>query len=229
MKKLIPEPIKPHCDRKGGAVNLMLSALMLESAGMVEEGHDAAAVEQAGKAAFGAEQGFLSWMDEIGLVNAVKFLFHLSLRDQGEGGLFHKYNNFFSPPEILKKRLAETGAAGEKGVKWITPEESQKTPSDALTINVLIKRLQAVSFMVAVELAEAGLLTVKEVEKSCKQAFQWKEGPFGLMNQTGIPETLNMVTEKMELSHRREINFPVPQMLIDQVHENKFWNLEEEE
>lgn len=226
MKKLIPEPVKLHHERKGGAANLMLAALMLEAARMVEEGYDIPAIEQAGKAAFGGDQGFLSWMDEIGLMDSVKFFFHLSRREREEDNLYQKYDNFFSPPEILKKRLAQTGKAGKKGVKWLTPEETQKTPSDALTINLLIKRFQAVAFMVAAEVVEAGLLTVKEAETSFPQALLWKEGPFSLMNQTGIPETMNMVTEKMELSHRQEINFPVPQMLIDQVRENKFWDLE---
>jgi 3-hydroxyacyl-CoA dehydrogenase len=83
--------------------------------------------------------------------------------------------------------------------------------------------------MVAAEVVEAGLLTVKEAESSFRQALLWKEGPFTLMNQTGIPETMNMVTEKMELSHSQEINFPVPQRLIDQVRENKFWDLGEGE
>lgn len=229
MKKLIPEPVKLHHERKGGAANLMLTALMLEAARMVEEGYDIPTVEQAGKAAFGGDQGFLSWMDEIGLLDSMKFLFHLALHDKKKNSLFEKYNNFFSPPEILKQRLAQTGGAGKKGVKWLTPEESQKTPSDALTINMLIKRFQAVAFMVAAEVVEAGLLTVKEAESSFRQALLWKEGPFTLMNQTGIPETMNMVTEKMELSHSQEINFPVPQRLIDQVRENKFWDLGEGE
>jgi len=229
MKKIISEPVNLHHERKGGAVNLLLSALMLEASRMVEDGSDIATVEQAGKAAFGAKQGFLSWMDEIGLLNTVKFLFHLSHREEKENSLYHKYDNFFSPPEILKKRLAQTGKAGEKGIKWITPEESQKTPSDALAIKMLIKRYQAVAFMVAAEVVEAGLLTVKEAEESFRESFQWRNGPFTLMNQTGIPEAMNMVTEKLELSHRHEINFPVPQRLIDQVRENEFWDLETEE
>jgi len=229
MKKLISEPVPLHGERKGGAVNLILSALMLEAARMVEEGHDAASVEQAGKAAFGGNQGFLAWMDDVGLMNTVKFLFFLSRKKNKNDSFYQKYHNFFSPPDILKKRLAQTAEAGKQGPKWMTPEETQKTPSDALVINMLIKRFQAVAFMAAAEIVEENLLTVPELEKACRKAFQWKEGPFSLMNQTGLPESLNMITEKMELSHRQEINFPVPQLLIDRVHENKFWNLEEEE
>lgn len=227
MKALIPEPVPPHKKRKGGAVNLMLAALMLEAVRMVEEGYDVPSVEQAGKAAFGSGKGFLSWMDETGLVNAVKFLFYLSRRDGGEDNLSQKYDNFFSPPEVLKKRLARTGAAGPQGVKWAVSKEAEKIPSDALTLNMLIKRFLAVSFMIAAELVEEGLLTVPEAEKSCGKAFLWKDGPFNLMNQTGIPEALTMVTERMELSHRKEINFPVPQLLIDQAQKNKLWNLED--
>jgi hypothetical protein len=44
-----------------------------------------------------------------------------------------------------------------------------------------------------------------------------------MMDEMGIGEALNIVTEKMELSHRREISFYVPRLLITQAQKNKPW------
>jgi enoyl-CoA hydratase/carnithine racemase len=64
------------------------------------------------------------------------------------------------------------------------------------------------------------------VDRLCQNAFLWKEGPFTLMNKMGINEALHIVTERMELSHRREISFPVPALLIAQAQKNEPWPLE---
>ena len=59
----------------------------------------------------------------------------------------------------------------------------------------------------------------------CQTAFLWPEGPFALMNRVGIGASLQLVTEKMELSHRQEISFPVPLLLIQQAKRNEPWPL----
>ena len=79
--------------------------------------------------------------------------------------------------------------------------------------------------MVSVEVVEAGLLKLQDMDTLCKQAFKWEEGPFALMNRLGLDEVMRIVTEKMEMSHRKEINFPVPRMLISQVQKNVPWPL----
>jgi 3-hydroxyacyl-CoA dehydrogenase len=61
------------------------------------------------------------------------------------------------------------------------------------------------------------------LDRLCRAAFSWPAGPFALMNAVGLGEALRMVTEKMELSHRREINFPIPRILIEQAQKNEPW------
>jgi hypothetical protein len=46
-----------------------------------------------------------------------------------------------------------------------------------------------------------------------------------MMNRIGIQEAMRMVTEKMEMSHRQEINFPIPKLLIEQAQKNEPWPL----
>ena len=75
------------------------------------------------------------------------------------------------------------------------------------------------------EIVEAGLLEIGDIEKTCLEVFGWKEGPFAMMNRLGLEETMRKVTEKMEMSHRQEINFPIPKLLIDQARKNEPWPL----
>jgi 3-hydroxyacyl-CoA dehydrogenase len=79
--------------------------------------------------------------------------------------------------------------------------------------------------MIATELVESGILKLQDVERLCKETFGWEEGPFSMMNRLGIQRALQMVTEKMELSHRKEINFPIPWLLISQAQKNEPWPL----
>lgn len=81
------------------------------------------------------------------------------------------------------------------------------------------------AFMTATEVVGAGIIKLKDVDRLCQSAFVWPEGPFGLMNKVGLGEALRMVTEKMELSHRQEINFPIPRLLIEQAQKNEPWVL----
>jgi len=87
------------------------------------------------------------------------------------------------------------------------------------------QRFQAVAFMTASEVVQAGLLDPPVCDRLCQLAFGWPEGPFTMMNRLGLEASLQMVTERMELSHRREINFPVPRNLIERGQKNEPWPL----
>jgi dGTPase len=67
---------------------------------------------------------------------------------------------------------------------------------------------------------ESGIVELAGLEKLCTSDLLWKEGPFSMMNSMGIDEALKIVTERMYLSHRKEINFPVPRLLITQAQKN---------
>jgi 3-hydroxyacyl-CoA dehydrogenase len=75
------------------------------------------------------------------------------------------------------------------------------------------------------ELLAAAFITAAEVDRLCQAAFLWPKGPFALMNQVGVGPALELVTEKMELSHRQEISFPVPRFLTQQARKNEPWPL----
>ena len=66
-KNLIEEPFPLRKERKGGAANLILIALLLEASRMVDENFDVPSVESAAKSVFGLSKGYLSIMDEIGI------------------------------------------------------------------------------------------------------------------------------------------------------------------
>lgn len=208
---LIAEPITLRRERRGGAVNLWLAGILLEAARMVDDDIAATEVEAAARSAFGCERGLLERITEMGADRLTAFLDDLTRRAGPEDPLFQRYDNFFTPAAALSfpERLAlpEGAAAGED---WLLQDH-------------LVKRFQGVAFMIAAELIEAGLLTVEELNRAAVQAIGAGEGPFSMMNRLGIQESLQIVTERMEMSHRREINFPVPKRLIEQAQKNTPW------
>jgi 3-hydroxyacyl-CoA dehydrogenase len=226
FKGLITEPTPLLKPRKGGALNLIYTGLLLEASRMVDDGAEVHYIEAAAKNAFGVSKGFLSQMDDVGIPKAVAAMEALSDDSDPEDPVYKKYYNFFRPSGSLRKRLEEYGQSGDKKtVQWVSTEDAQKQPTDLMLVDLLKKRFQAVSFITAVEVVEAGLLKPIDVDKAVKKAFQWKEGPFSMMNRLGLEETMNLVTEKMQRSHRQEINFPIPRLLINQAQKNEPWPL----
>lgn len=226
LETLIPEPIKLLKQRRGGAANVILTALLLEAARMVDEGYDVATIEAAARKAFKIPAGFLAQMNEIGLHAAISYMFTLADSSEPDDPFYLVYDNFFTPCESCKKILGKYNAAQDKsGISWIDPAELDKPVQDYLVLGLLQKRFQAVVFMTAAEIVDAGIVKLLDVDKMCRMAFGWEEGPFSAMNRLGIQEAMQMVTEKMELSHRREINFPIPKLLIIQAQRNEPWPL----
>ena len=68
---LVPEVAPIKTERKGCATNLILIALFLEAARMVDDGFETIDIEAAAQKAFGIPKGFLAQMDEIGIVKTV--------------------------------------------------------------------------------------------------------------------------------------------------------------
>ena len=226
IETLIPEPRTLLRNRRGGAANVILTALLVEAARLVDEKYDIPVIEKAGRVAFKTKKGFLSLMDEIGLHAAISYLFTLSDASEPDDPFFKVYDNFFMPCESCKAILDAYNAAEDKStVKWVSQEEQEKKVDDFLVLKLLIKRFQAVAFMTASEVVDAGVIRLKDVEEICRRDFGWEEGPFAMMNRMGIQEAMQMVTEKMELSHRKEINFPIPKLLITQAQNNTPWPL----
>ncbi len=212
--------------RKGGAADVIFVSLLLEAARMVDDGFDIPSIEAAGKKAFNMPMGFLNLMDANGIPLGIHTMYSFSDSSSPDDPLYKAYDNFFTPPESYKKLMGEYQNAEDKSsVRWVSEEEAKTEAKDLMLIDTLKHRFLAVAFMTSVEVVEAGVIEMDEVDKLCQNAFLWKEGPFALMNKMGMMEVMRVVTERMELSHRKEINFPIPQILIEQVQKGEPWPL----
>jgi 3-hydroxyacyl-CoA dehydrogenase len=209
-----PTPILSS--RKGGAADVIFVSLLLEAARMADEGIEILSIEEAGKRAFDMPMGFLSLMDHNGLLLGFQTMRVFSDPSDPEDPLFKRYRNFFTPPKAFEQ-LAEKYCKTEdkSSVRWIPENLSEKEPQDWVAVDILKNRFLAVAFMTAVECVDAGVIHRDELDRLCQTAFRWKQGPFALMDRMGMGEVMRIVTERMEFSHRREINFPIPKLLIE--------------
>ncbi len=213
--------------RKGGAADVIFVSLLLEAARMVDEGLDIPSIEEAGRRAFNMPVGFLGLMDATGIPLGIYTMYSFSDSSNPDDPLFKAYGNFFTPPESYKRLLDKFQRAKDKSsVKWVAEKDAKKKPKDSKLVDTLKNRFLAVGFMTSVEVVEAGVIEMDEVDKLCQNAFLWREGPFALMNKMGISEVMRIVTERMELSHKKEINFPIPKLLIEQAQKGEPWPIE---
>lgn len=227
LKPIFPEPEEYLQKRKGGIINLMFTALCVEATRQIDEGFDVISIETAGKKAFDISQGFFSAMEKIGIDEVIEYMEYLSDDSDADDPLSSVYHNFFSPGPAALEKLNEYREAQDKSmVTWISFNEKNREAEDFMLVDMLKKRFQAVAFMIASDLYGAGFGELKEIDTLCKKYLDWKKGPFLLMNEIGINDVMQMVTERMQLSHRREINFPVPRCLIEQAQKNAPWPIE---
>ncbi len=214
--------------RKGGAADVIFVSLLLEAARMLDDGFDIPTIEAAGKKAFQIPMGFLRLMDHTGIPLGIHTMESFSDDSNPQDPLYKVYHNFFSPPESYRNLLEKYQKAEDKSsVKWVSEEEAQEEPEDLMLVDALKDRFLAVGFTTAAEVVDSGVIKMEDVDRLCQAAFLWKEGPFALMNKVGIQEVMRMVVDRMQLSHRKEINFPVPKLLISQAQKNKPWMLEQ--
>jgi 3-hydroxyacyl-CoA dehydrogenase len=212
--------------RKGGAADVIFVSLLLEAARMVDDGFDVPSIEAAGKKAFSMPMGFLSLMDANGIPLGIHTMYSFSDSSNPDDPLYKAYKNFFTPPECYKRLLDKYQKAEDKSsVRWVSEEDAKTDAKDLMLIDTLKNRFLAVAFMTSVEVVEAGVIEMDEVDRLCQNAFLWKEGPFALMNKIGMMEVMRIVAERMELSHRNEINFPIPKLLINQAQKGERWPL----
>jgi enoyl-CoA hydratase/3-hydroxyacyl-CoA dehydrogenase len=225
-KSLIPDTVPLLKERKGGVADVIFVSLLLEASRMVDDGIDIPGIEGAAKKAFDIPKGFLSQMDDTGIDATVSRMYSLSDSSDPDDPIYQVYNNFFTPSESCKEMLEKYNQAKDKSsVKWVSEEDSRKEPKDFMLVDLLERRFLGVAFMTATEVVNAGVVKLEDVDKLCKNALRWKEGPYSLMNKIGIRGVMRIVTEKMVLSHRKEINFPIPRLLISQAQKDQPWPL----
>lgn len=221
---LVPETAPIKKERKGCATNLILTAMLLEAARMVDDGFETFDIEASAQKAFGIPKGFLVQMEEIGISKTIAAMEHLADVSDPEAPLASVYYNFFTPANSCRQILDEYNNAEDKSsVVWVTEKDAKRKPFDFMLVDNLSKRFMAVSFAVSTELVNSEVIELTDLERLCKDVFGWKEGPFALMNAMGIEDSLQLVTEKMQFSHRKEINFPVSRLLITQAQKNTPW------
>lgn len=212
--------------RRGGVANIILISLILEALRLIEEGFEASLIEEAGRLAFDAPYGFISLLSFIGIETALAAASSLAQASEPSDPLRLIYDNFFSLPFELQQLLKKEGLDGfETFLKGKESKKNRDLHLDPLVLELARQRFQAVAFMTAAEVVEAGLIDPPACDRLCQLAFQWSEGPFAKMNRMGIEASLRLVTERMELSHRREINFPVPRNLIEKAQRKELWPL----
>jgi len=203
---------------------LLLTALLLEAARMVDDGLAVFDIEAGAKKAFGIPKGYLSQMDELGIPKAIRAMEYLSDTSGKDDPLTRIYDNFFSPANSCRQIHDEYNRAADKStVVWVTEKDAKRKSFDFMLVDNLGKRFKAVAFAISTELVESGIIELQDLEKLCKDAFGWTKGPFTMMNDMGLEESLRVVTEKMQFSHRKEINFPVSRLLITQAQKNTPW------
>ncbi|MFA9452343.1 MAG: 3-hydroxyacyl-CoA dehydrogenase family protein [Candidatus Aminicenantaceae bacterium] len=222
--RLIEEPYPLRKERKGGAASLMLAAQMLEACRMKDDGMEIPHIDAVATTTFGIPTGFLARMDEIGIVKTCEYLSGMADETDAEDPIFQKYFNFFTPARSLAERCEKGREAGAAPL-WKAGAVKDAEPKDFMVVDLLKKRFQAVAFITATEIVEEEILEMAEVEKLCREGFGWREGPFAMMNRMGIAEAMRKVTEKMEMSHRQEINFPITNLLITQANKDEPWPL----
>lgn len=219
--QLIAESIPPIRERKGGAVNLVLAAVLLEAARMIDEGVDVANIENAAHGVFQLSEGIISLIGRFGPEKLVAVLKSYADDSDPEEPLFRTYQNFFSPAACL--------GAGSERRELFAGRNPGPSPlpgiDDPEQVDRLKERFMGTSFMTAAEVVDSGIQDLQTVDRLCRQDLGWKEGPFSMMNRIGIGEAMRVVTKKLEQSHRREINFPVPDLLIEQVRRGEPWPL----
>lgn len=213
--ELVQEPFPLKKPRRGGALNLLLASLILEAGRMLDEGRTVKEVEEASRRAFKSSEGILSFCQRKGFSRVQKYLVYLA-SEEAEDDLRLTYDNFFSLRNNIFNLTPEELAK-------IFNEEKEPDVLDDMTLEFLVKRFWAVIFVVATELVGARVIDLEQLEAATQKELGWPKGPFALMNQVGIQEAMRLVIRQLELSHRQEINFPVPPLLINQSQVNAPW------
>ncbi len=210
--------------RKGGVADIIFVALLLEATRMLEEGFDSAAIEEAGKKAYGIPVGFLELMDATGLPVGLYAMRSFSDRSDAHDALTKVYGNFFTPRKNYIDLIAEFDAAADKtAVRWLRDHRAHAPAPDPSSVNALADRFLAVGFLTATECVDAGLITIEDLEILTHNAFLWRNGPFTLMNQLGTGRVRKVVAERAELAGSLQQDFPVCPLLKAKMGKQAGW------
>ncbi|MBM2841737.1 MAG: hypothetical protein HW412_2265, partial [Bacteroidetes bacterium] len=200
--------------RKGGVADVIFVALLLEATRMLEEGFDIAAIEAAGKKAYGIPIGFLELMDVTGLPVGLHSMRSFSDASNPIDQLHKVYGNFFTPRQNYIALMDEHQKASDKSaICWVKKDGSLGSVPDQNIVDALADRFLAIGFLAAAETVDAGLITMEDLELLTQNAFLWRQGPFTLMNLLGKKKVRDVVEKRAEHAKTLKQDFPICKLL----------------
>jgi 3-hydroxyacyl-CoA dehydrogenase len=212
--------------RKGGAADVVFVALLHEAVKMLQEGHDVATIEAAGMKAYNMPMGFLALMDHTGLPVGLYSMKSFSDSSNPNDELYKAYGNFYEPTRNYVELMKKFDRAKDKsGVRWVSEAALKKAPRSAVAVKKLTERFMGVGFATSVEVVDANIIEMEDLERLAQNAFLWAEGPFAIMNRVGIKESFRMVKQRAALAKKDRRAFPVPELLKKQAKSGKPWPL----
>jgi 3-hydroxyacyl-CoA dehydrogenase len=207
-------PTHVRGSRKGGVADVIFVALLLEATRMLEEDFDIAAIEAAGKKAYGIPIGFLELMDATGLPVGLHAMRSFSDSSNPNDQLHKVYGNFFTPRQNYVALIDEFLKASDKStVRWVKKDAILGSIPDQKIVDALADRFLAIGFLTAAETVDAGLITIEDLELLTQNAFLWREGPFTLMNLLGKKKVHEVVEERADHAKTVRQDFPICKLL----------------
>jgi enoyl-CoA hydratase/3-hydroxyacyl-CoA dehydrogenase len=155
-------PVK-SADAPGFIVNRFFVPFVNEAVRLHEEGHAIADIEASAKQAFGIGMGPFELMN----VTGVPISLHAA------DSLGARLGPFYSAAALLAAQVArrEIWPLGEGG----------EVRSD------IVDRLLGVTYHIALTLVSEGVGCTEDVDIGARVGLRWRQGPFELMNQDGLP------------------------------------------
>jgi enoyl-CoA hydratase/3-hydroxyacyl-CoA dehydrogenase len=161
-------------DAPGFAVNRYFVPFLNEACKIYEEGvANIPTIDQA------AMEGFNIGMGPFKLMNftGIPIAFH------AETSLFNKLGEAYKPASSLKKQF-------ESGEEWVLDGDVQNEKLEDVK-----KRLLGCTWGIAAELVNDDVASPEDVDRGAMVGLRWAEGPFSMMNNVGINETLQILEQ----------------------------------
>lgn len=165
-------------DSPGFIVNRYFVPWLNEAMRMVEEGlANIATVEAAAQQTFGCGMGPFELMN----VTGVPITFHAA------NGLAEQLGTFYRPAAIITPII-------ERKVTW-----DLRGAVDTQLLPKIADRLLGVVFYVATQLScQENVCSISDCDLGARIGLRWQRGPFELMNQHGLSQTLKLVKALVE-------------------------------
>jgi len=187
-------------DQAGFAVNRFFVPWLNEAARMIDEGAASIpTVEIAAKRAFGIGMGPFELMN----ITGVPIAYHSAV------SLERTLGSFYTPAESLRKHT-------EMHKNWDLEGEPEESDYESVS-----DRLLGCIFTVSSQLVEEGVATREDTDRGAIVGLRWRQGPFAMMNQAGVPTALGRV----ERFVRRYASLSLPQSLVSLAKSERFWTL----